>query len=172
MKESAPIVAGYAESIPLQGHCVELIIVAQAIHWFEPEPTRAEFLRILKPGGWLVVLRNSGTDGELNSALEGLFTEENGVNTMQTIGLPARKLVDYYYNNGDFMKMAFSFALQQTWAEFMGSLATASYMPDEDNPLYVNLENAAKRVFDRFSSDGVLDVHGTTELYLGQVWQV
>ena len=42
-------------------------------------------------------------------------------------------------------------------------------MPDEEHPLYPNLERAARRVFDRFSSDGLLHVRGATELYLGQL---
>ena len=42
-------------------------------------------------------------------------------------------------------------------------------MADEDHPLYANLERAARRVFDRFSSGGLLKVREATELYLGQV---
>ena len=31
-------------------------MAGQAFHWFRPEPTRTEFVRILKPGGWTVLI--------------------------------------------------------------------------------------------------------------------
>src|ERR1700747_2159430 len=37
---------------------VDFITAAQAFHWFEPAATRREFLRILKPRGWVVVIWN------------------------------------------------------------------------------------------------------------------
>src|SRR5262245_16285570 len=49
------VIDGSAEATTLPDQSVDLITVAQAIHWFEPEPARAEFLRILKPGGWLAL---------------------------------------------------------------------------------------------------------------------
>jgi hypothetical protein len=64
--------------------------------------------------------------------------------------------------------MIYPFTLQETWNSFIGSLCSASFMPDEDHPLYPKLERAARRVFDRFRRGDLLTVHGATELYLGQ----
>jgi SAM-dependent methyltransferase len=52
------IIDGSAEATTLAAGSIDLIAVAQAIHWFEPAPARTEFVRILKPGGWLALLRN------------------------------------------------------------------------------------------------------------------
>src|ERR1700682_4046200 len=51
-------VAGTAESATLADHSVDLITAAQAAHWFDREKARREFIRILKPGGWTVLLWN------------------------------------------------------------------------------------------------------------------
>ena len=51
-------VAGRAEHTTLPDDCADMVTVAQALHWFEPEGTRREFARILKPEAWLVVVRN------------------------------------------------------------------------------------------------------------------
>jgi SAM-dependent methyltransferase len=51
-------VAGTAEATTLAEHCVDMVTAAQAAHWFERVKTRQEFVRILKPGGWLVLLWN------------------------------------------------------------------------------------------------------------------
>lgn len=52
------MVDGSAENTGLPTRSVDAITVAQAIHWFDPEPAREEMLRILKTGGWLALLRN------------------------------------------------------------------------------------------------------------------
>ncbi|MFC1974823.1 class I SAM-dependent methyltransferase [Chloroflexota bacterium] len=161
---------GRAEATTLPDDSVDLITVAQAIHWFEPESTKLEFCRILKPAGWLAVLQNYGTDEEVHKVLaEEVFTEENGVDTAHTDKMPTKKPMRFYYDGNDFLHQTFSFTSQRTWEEFMGSLASTSYVPDEDGFLYANFERAAKRVFEHFSVDGLLTDHGATELYLGQM---
>lgn len=40
-----------AEASGLESASVDLVTVAQALHWFDPEPFHAEVRRVLKPGG-------------------------------------------------------------------------------------------------------------------------
>jgi SAM-dependent methyltransferase len=58
-------VDGRAEATTLSDHSVDFVTAGGAFHWFEREPTRKEFARILKPGGWVVlawnVARTEGT---------------------------------------------------------------------------------------------------------------
>src|SRR5437016_7060109 len=49
---------GTAESTTLPDHSVDIITAAQAAHWFDPSKARQEFVRILKPGGWTVLMWN------------------------------------------------------------------------------------------------------------------
>src|SRR5262245_1886611 len=42
---------GRAEATGLPDGCADAVLAAQAFHWFEPDPTLAEFRRILKPHG-------------------------------------------------------------------------------------------------------------------------
>ena len=44
-------VAGTAEETTLRSASVDFVTAAQAAHWFDLPRTRAEFVRILKPGG-------------------------------------------------------------------------------------------------------------------------
>ncbi|MHA2253932.1 MAG: class I SAM-dependent methyltransferase, partial [Candidatus Kariarchaeaceae archaeon] len=54
---------GTAEHTGLGNQSVDLIIAGQAFHWFEPEPSRIEFKRILKPQGWVCLVWNSRRTG-------------------------------------------------------------------------------------------------------------
>lgn len=42
---------GEAAKTGLPGACADLVIAAQAMHWFDMPPTLAEWRRVLKPGG-------------------------------------------------------------------------------------------------------------------------
>jgi ubiquinone/menaquinone biosynthesis C-methylase UbiE len=50
------MVDGTAEATTLPNRCTDFVIAGQAFHWFKPQPTRAEFVRILKPEGWVVLI--------------------------------------------------------------------------------------------------------------------
>jgi ubiquinone/menaquinone biosynthesis C-methylase UbiE len=51
----ARFVAGTSSHTSLLDSCADLVTIAQAFHWMEPEPTLAEVDRLLKPGGILAV---------------------------------------------------------------------------------------------------------------------
>jgi ubiquinone/menaquinone biosynthesis C-methylase UbiE len=163
------VLKGRAEAIPLADQSIDLILVAQAIHWFDPAPTRQEFLRILKPNGWLAILRNYGKDQRLEAAIERICVEENGVSLTEIIDRPEQKPLSYYYGHENIQCMTFGFEVKDDWERFIGSLLSASFMPDESHPLYPKLERAAREVFDAFSVGGELRVSGETEVMIGQV---
>jgi SAM-dependent methyltransferase len=172
-------VVAAGEIVPLPAASVDLVTVGQAIHWFQPEPARREILRILKPGGWLAIFRNqpardpSQAADALGGAIASLTAPEYGV----MIQHPAPGVgvsPEFHFGSGSFERLVFPFIFQQDWETFFGSLTSASYMPDENHPLYPKLETAARAVFERFCmlcSDGVPRLppaKGDTELIIGR----
>jgi ubiquinone/menaquinone biosynthesis C-methylase UbiE len=165
---SVSVIDSCAEATKLPDNCVDVITVAQAIHWFDPEPTRQEMMRILKVHGWLVLIRNYGADNEANKAIQSLMTEEYGANFSVVTEQPKVKPSSFYFGNGDFQTFSFPFAFRQGWEEFIGTLTTVSFMPDEDHPIFPKLETEAKRIFSQYSSNGYWKVEGETELIIGR----
>ena len=51
-------VAGSAEQTTLAEHSIDLVVAAQAFHWFDAPAARREFERILRPRGAVVLLWN------------------------------------------------------------------------------------------------------------------
>src|SRR5262245_36850681 len=51
-------VDGTAEVTTLPAQSVDFVMAGQAFHWFDRVRARAEFERILKPGGWVVLVWN------------------------------------------------------------------------------------------------------------------
>ena len=52
-------IAAQAEAITLPDASVDHVVAGQAFHWFDRTRTKQEFARILKPGGWAVLLWNT-----------------------------------------------------------------------------------------------------------------
>ena len=51
-------ISAAAEETTLETHSIDLIVAGQAFHWFDPDKSKAEFKRILKPNGWVVLIWN------------------------------------------------------------------------------------------------------------------
>jgi ubiquinone/menaquinone biosynthesis C-methylase UbiE len=155
-----------AEATTLPSASVDLITVGQAIHWFNPEAARKEFLRILKPSGWLAVLRNHGTDIRYEQEVGTLFEKFSKPGPSRLISHPA---MSFYYGNDDFQKLLFPFDFSLTWEQFLGSLLSSAWIPDEDSPAFDEFKLAAREVFASLSAAGIVTSSGETELFLGRV---
>jgi ubiquinone/menaquinone biosynthesis C-methylase UbiE len=159
------VLEGRAEATTLPDDSVDLIVVGQAFNWFDPHPTRFEFTRILKPGGWLAALRNYGIDQELSTATEAIYpAKTDTLAIMKGADTPIR----FYFGN-DFHQQTYPFTYHQTFEQFLGAISSASYAPDEGNSLYVEFSRQAREVFNRFAYEGLLSAHGVTELSLGHM---
>jgi SAM-dependent methyltransferase len=58
-----PLLAGTAEALPLAGRSVDVVIVAQAWHWFDHDRAGAEMLRVVRPGGGVGLVWNARDRG-------------------------------------------------------------------------------------------------------------
>jgi SAM-dependent methyltransferase len=155
-----------AETTGLPAQSVDLIAVGQAIHWFEPESAREEFQRILKPFGWLAVLRNYGTDPIYGKAVGELFDEFSRPEPVQRI---SRLPISHYFGSETYQKLLFPFDYMLDWENFLGSLISSAFMPDEYSLNFGKFEAKAREVFDSLNVDGRLASTGETELYLGHL---
>ena len=164
----ARILAASGEHTTIDSHSVDLVSVAQAIHWFQPEPARSEILRILKPGGWLALLRNATTgEDDISQAVSAISTAAYGAQEVHAA--PAvRTAPGFYYGHEKYQRWIFPFQVEQTWERFIGSLCSASYLPDPSHALFPRFEQAAREIFERFSQNGKRVVCCVTELLLGQ----
>lgn len=144
---------------------VDLIVAGQATHFFDAEPTRAEFLRILKPGGWLAIFSyvGVGTNEDRRAAARMLRTEENGCETFERDLRPAA----FWFGHDDFTERRFAYTRRQNWEQYLGGVSSASWAPGGDHPLYTRFKRAARDLFDRFASDGWLVTNMETKVDIG-----
>ena len=152
------VVEGRAEATGLRDGSVDLITVAQAMHWFDLEKAKAEFARVLRPGGWCAVLYNNRRLGgdPFHEGYERLLHEygiDYGAVKSQHMG--RRRLAEFFAPER--MQCAsFENAQSFDYAGLEGRILSSSYMPQPGQPRFEEMQAAARRLFAETQRDGAL----------------
>lgn len=104
-----------AEASGLQEASVDLILVAQAAHWFDLPAFYAEAARVLRPGGVLALLTYTGV--RVNAALDPLLREYHQV-TVGPYWPPERAHVENDYRTLPFPWPELAFPVQEMSTEW------------------------------------------------------
>lgn len=164
-------VNAFADSTTLPNHCLDLIVVGRAIHWFNLETTKAEFQRILKPNGWLAICQVPYEDLDLLEAIKHLKKEEYGWNVTQDQFRLSQKsnLITHYFPQNNYQTLKYFSVIKENWLEFLGRVCSFSPAPNRDHYLFDKFELEAKKIFDKYSDEGILTIKNSTEIKLGQL---
>jgi SAM-dependent methyltransferase len=164
-------VDGAAEATTLERESVDFVTAAQAFHWFDPQKTRAEFSRILKPGGWAVILWNSRrTDSTPFLKAYESFLQEHSVDYREV----NQKNVDdealsRFFAPGGYRKEVFDNAQVFDYESLKGRVLSSSYMPMEGHPKYEPMIAELEKIFDEYRSGGTVTFEYDTEMYYGRI---
>jgi SAM-dependent methyltransferase len=162
-------VAGTSHETTLPDDSVDLITVGRAIHWFPPEPTRDEFRRILKPGGWLAVWATPCTDQALLDDLRTVQSEQFGWNPALSRFAPHMLPSSYYFGNAAVHTIARPAVVHETFEMLLGRVSSQLATPSLDHPKRQDYERALRSIFDRHARDGVVTVSIATEIVFGRL---
>jgi SAM-dependent methyltransferase len=161
---------GTAENTTLENQSVEFITAAQAAHWFDREPARREFLRILKPGGWLVLLWNERlTEGtpflvEYERLLLEFGTDHAEVRHERTTDL----IKEFFAPSSHELA---TFPTQQVFdlAGLEGRVFSSSYIPGPGDPRSRPLRAALCTLFDRHQVNDTVAFDYATKVFFGRL---
>jgi SAM-dependent methyltransferase len=158
-----------AESTGLPAQSVRAVFAAQAFHWFDIPRARAEFVRILRPGGHAVLvwndrrvdstpflrdyealLRHFGTDYEKVGHRQGAEDKLSAFfapNKYETISFDNRQVFDH--------------------PGLEGRLLSSSYVPTPGHKNYAPMLDELRRVFDRHQFNGTVAFDYDTRAHFG-----
>ena len=164
-------VAGAAEATTLPDGSVDLVVAGQAFHWFDPPRARAEFGRLLRPGGFVVLMWNTR---RVDTSLFLHGYEQ----LLQRYGTDYREVV---HTNVDHAKLAaffgpggfksFKLDNEQRFDRegLRGRLRSSSYTPPPGHPSFEPMMAELDRLFDTFHENGRVRFEYDTELYVGRL---
>lgn len=160
---------GTSESTGLADGSVDLIVAAQAFHWFRPEPTKQEFLRILKPGGAVVLMWNDRRLGgtPFLEAYENLLLEF-GTDYLKVRhgAVDGARLREFL---GPFSEARFDNEQVFDFEGLAGRLRSSSYVPAPGAPRFGEMMAALREIFDRHQRGGRVVMTYDVRIYLA-VW--
>jgi SAM-dependent methyltransferase len=163
-------VNGTAEATTLPDQSVKLVVAGQAFHWFRPQETKAEFRRILQPGGWVVLIWNEReTDSAFLKEYENFLL--NYSTDYQEID---HRNVDEKVLEPFFGSAGYQLHTLPNYQEFdvnglNGRYLSCSYAYPEAHPRYPEAMTQLGRLFDRYQQNGSVRMDYRTLVYVGRL---
>lgn len=162
-------VDGTAQATTLPDHSVDFIVAAQAFHWFNTPETRAEFTRILKPGGHIVLIWNErklNATPFLQAFEQLLLTFGSDYTKVRHENVNADALGAFFGGVYD----TYTFANEQhfDFEGLKGRLLSSSYAPAAGQPRHDEMIAELYRIFDVYQKSGQVCFEYDTRVHLGR----
>lgn len=163
-------VLGSAEATTLTDHSVDIVTAAQAAHWFDRQKARREFVRILKRGGWTVLVWNERkTDStaflrEYEQLLLDYGTDYKEVRHERTTA----EIADFFAPT-PFRSRAFPMRQDFDYAALEGRLLSSSYTPGPEHPMHQPMLQKLRLIFETHQAGGRVAFEYETRVFYGRL---
>ncbi len=163
-------VEGAAEATTLPAASVDFITAGQAFHWFDRQAARREFARILRPGGWVIVVWNArDMTSPFQQAYEQLLlsfcSEYVQVNHRDVSEDDLRA----WLGPDSFLKASFVNAQEFDFDGLAGRLLSSSYAPEPGHLNHEPMMTALTDLFARFQVEGRVWFAYETQVFCGRM---
>ena len=163
-------VDGTAEDTTLQDKSIDLIIAGQAFHWFDKKKCRDEFVRILKEVGYVVLMwnlrdRKSSFMEEYENLLIKYGTEYEN---LYQDDVDSKEIADFFSPSVNKLEKFPNYQLLD-YTALEGRLLSSSYIPLAKNPVFDEMIDNLKKIFEKNNIDGKVKMEYETNVYYGRL---
>ncbi len=161
---------GTSAATTLPDASCDLVLAAQAFHWFEPESTRREFKRILKPGGRVALIwneRQTTTTAFLREYEQLLLKYGRDYAEVRHEQVNEEVLAAFFLT--DFQRQTFANEQVFDFDGLKGRLLSSSYMPDENDPVFGPMIEELEALFAKHAESGRIKVFYDTNVFVCQL---
>jgi ubiquinone/menaquinone biosynthesis C-methylase UbiE len=162
-------VEGSAEATTLPARSIDCIVAAQAFHWFDRPECRREFQRILKPGGWVVLIWNSRRlSTPFLRAYESLL-QQFGTDYQQVDHKNIEPAVLNQFSAPGWKSRVTGNEQTFDLESLKGRLLSSSYAPAEGHSNHAPMLLALERIFREHQENGRVRFEYDTEIHFGRI---
>jgi ubiquinone/menaquinone biosynthesis C-methylase UbiE len=160
--------AGRAEDTGLPAGVADVVLAAQAFHWFEPDAALREFHRVLKPGGWVALLWNERDERDPFTAEYGaIIRTARDTLAVETARGTAGDVLGTHLLFTDYERLTFTNAQVLDAEGLKGRAFSASYAPSDPAGRAVWVA-ALDELFARWQREGFVELRYVTTLHLAR----
>jgi SAM-dependent methyltransferase len=164
-------VAGKAEVTTLAEASVDLVIAAQAAHWFDLPLARAEALRISRRPAWAALIWN---DRDSTGTPFAVGYEQ----MLRDFGIEYEKIlhrhgpeetVAPYFGHREYRAATLTNPTLLDYPTLVARVNSASYMPQPDSPAYAPMLARLQQLFDASEQGGKVGMDYVTRVFFGAI---
>ena len=161
---------GTAESTTLPAFSMDFVTAGQSFHWFDPPKAREEFLRVIKPEGWVLLIWNTRKNSPgFMEAYERLVSEHAVRPHFRRTAkdrVGEQELSNFL---GNYKTKIFSNSQVLDFEGLEGRLLSSSYVPLPGEPAYSSMLETLRKLFNSYQEDGAVRLEYDTETYYAQL---
>lgn len=158
-----------AEATMIRSQSVDIVTAGQAFHWFEPSSARAEFIRILKPRGWVVLIWNmTRTDTPFLKEYDEFWRVDlRGAHEARDGN---ESLVKIFFDVAHYEKVTLEgMRYDLTLDEFIGRILSISAAIQPGEAGYETFIQKVRGMFERHQQNNLVTMSYDTEVFFGQL---
>lgn len=163
-------VSGKAEHTELNDNSIDLITAGQSFHWFNNEKTRKEFMRILKPDGYVVLVWNNRSESvsdfmkDFSQLLNNLETDYQEVRHENLNDNDFKR----FFGTRNYRIKSFDNSQLINYNSLEGGLLSRSYVPTEGRA-YNDMIRELKEIFKKHNICGEIKIEYKTKIYFSKM---
>jgi SAM-dependent methyltransferase len=160
---------GDSENTSLPDSSVDFVTAAQAFHWFRPEPTKVEFRRILRAGGFVALLwnlRQLDTTPFLREYEQFILENANDYAAVRHDNISETDIAEFF--TGGYEHAVFDNIQIFDFDGLKGRLFSSSYMPAEGTAPGRAIEKDLRTLFTKHAENGKIEISYDTNIYFSK----
>ncbi|RIK37816.1 MAG: SAM-dependent methyltransferase [Chloroflexi bacterium] len=164
---------GTAEATTLPTGSIDFVTAGQAFHWFDHDRARDEFARILRPGGWVVLVWNyrRSEATPFTREYEQLIQRYSIDYSEVTHHRPEfdESNVNAFFGSAGCQVAVHPNPKSLDYTELQGRLLSSSYTPEAGHPNHEPMLAALRTLFETYQVGGQVSFDYDTKVYFGRL---
>ena len=163
-------VNGTSEATTIAGQSIDLIVAAQAFHWFDSEAFKIECRRISRGGAYCLLIWNERkVESDFEKAYEELLLKYANDYLQVDHRNVKEKDIEAFFTPGTVLTEVLYNQQVFDYEGVKGRLLSSSYAPNVGEPNFEPMIAYLREIFDKYQTGGRVSFSYDCKLFLGQI---